>query len=331
MNQFVTLAHGNGGRLTRELIENYFAKYLTNPLLDTQHDSARLPPLSRPLVVTSDSFTVQPLVFPGGDIGSLAIHGTVNDLAVSGATPRFLTLNAILEEGFKFSLLEQILQSMAEAVEQTGVQLVTGDTKVVRKGEGSGLYLSMSGLGTLACETLHINKIQAGDAILVSGPIGDHGACVMMAREEFELESKLKSDCASIVSLATQLYDLEGLRFMRDPSRGGLGTILHEILHSTGLGAQLVEQQIPLRKEVKSLCEMLGFEPLHLACEGRIVAVVNEGSAAEALARWQSLPEGKDASMVGQVKNSPQVSMITELGGERVIRELEEEPLPRIC
>jgi hydrogenase expression/formation protein HypE len=329
----ISLAHGNGGRFMRELINTVFARHLGNPLLDVHSDASRLPALDGDLMVTTDGFTVQPLEFPGGTIGSLSVHGTVNDLAVSGAVPHFLTVSAFIEEGFEMAQLERIVASMAQAAAKEGVSVVAGDTKVVRRGEGGGLYLSVTGIGVRARHLqLGMGRIQAGDAVLVSGPVGDHGIAVMLAREQFGLSGELRSDAASVLPLAQALWPLPGLRFMRDPTRGGLATVMHEISHATALQVRLRQPDIPVRDEVWSVCQMLGYDPLFLACEGRAVAVVDAREADEALGRWKALPEGAGAAIIGRVVAArASVVLETEFGGERLLDELEEAPLPRIC
>jgi hydrogenase expression/formation protein HypE len=329
----ISLAHGNGGHYMRELIEQLFARHFGNPLLDVNTDAARLPPLDGELMVTTDGFTVQPLEFPGGTIGSLAVHGTVNDLAVSGATPHYLTLSAFIEEGFEIAQLERIVVSLARAAREANIVVVAGDTKVVRRGEGGGLYLSATGIGVKPKHLqLGLNKIQPGDAVLVSGPVGDHGISVMLAREQFGLHGALLSDAASVLPLTQALLPLSGLRFMRDPTRGGLATVMHEISRTTQLNVRLQHCAIPVREQVSVVCEMLGYDPLFLACEGRVVAVVEAAQASAALARWQALPQGQDAAIIGSVgKGRAQVVLETELGGERLLQELEDDPLPRIC
>jgi hydrogenase expression/formation protein HypE len=329
----ITLAHGNGGRLMRQLINDVFTAELGNPILDTQVDASALPPIEGELMMSTDSFTVNPLEFPGGNIGSLAIHGTVNDLAVSGAVPRYLSLAAIIEEGLEISTLQRIVQAMAVAARAANVQIVCGDTKVVPRGEGSGVYLNTTGIGVLHNNLqLDSQKIQEGDRILVSGPVGDHGAAVLLAREQFGLKGRLQSDAATVSPLCQLLYDLPGLRFMRDPTRGGLATVLHEVQQTTGLGMRIQQTQIPIRDEVQSVCDILGYDPLYLACEGRVVAIVKEEHAQEALTGWRGLSQGELAKIIGQVTSSTsRVVLETELGGERVLEELEDDPLPRIC
>lgn len=329
----ILLAHGNGGRLMHELITEIFARHLANPLLDTDADAVTLPPLDGDLMVTTDGFTVQPLEFPGGNLGSLAVHGVVNDLAVAGADPRYLTLSALIEEGLDVDVLDRLIASFATAARASGVVVVAGDTKVVRRGEGGGLYLTVAGIGVKrALAPLGIETIVPGDVVLVSGPVGDHGIAVMLAREQFGLSGDLRSDSASVLPLAQAVRDLPGLRFMRDPTRGGLATVAHEIARASGHSVMLNQRSVPLRPEVVSVCEMLGYDPYFLACEGRIVAVVDAVSAEAVLARWQALPQGRDACIIGRIEaGDGRVILETELGGRRVLDELEDDPLPRIC
>lgn len=329
----ITLAHGNGGHYMRQLIEEIFAVHLANPVLDAKADAVVLPDTRGVLLMSVDGFTVQPLEFPGGDIGSLAVHGTVNDLAVSGALPRYLSLSAIIEEGLELSTLERCIKSMAAAAREANVDIVCGDTKVVPRGEGSGLYFTTTGIGVRHKHLdLGLKNIKAGDCLLVSGSVGDHGTAIMLAREQFGLRGDIQSDSASVIPLCKALYDLPGLRFMRDPTRGGLATVLHEINRATETGIRVKEVNIPLKDPVVSVCDMLGYDPMFLACEGRVVAVVDKDSASQALAAWQKLPQGKDAQIIGEmVDDVERVVLETEIGGERVLQELEDDPLPRIC
>jgi hydrogenase expression/formation protein HypE len=331
----VSLAHGNGGRYMRELIEDIFARHLANPLLDTGTDAAVLPWNSADgdLAFTTDSFTVQPIEFPGGNIGSLAVHGTTNDLAVAGAVPKYLSLGVLLEEGLEFAVLERVVAGIASAAREIGVVVAAGDTKVVRRGEGGGIYLNTSGIGVRnRALRLGTGEIRAGDALLVSGPVGDHGIAVMLAREQFGLRGDLQSDAASVLPITLALATFPGLRFMRDPTRGGLATVAHEIVHATKLGVVLDETRVPVRDPVRSVCEMLGYDPYFLACEGRVVAVVAGDQADAVLAALRALPCARDAAIIGYVREQPaRVVLRTPLGGERVIEELEDDPLPRIC
>jgi hydrogenase expression/formation protein HypE len=330
----ICLAHGNGGRLMRELIEQIFARHLAHPQLNIQADAVPIElPSDSEILFTTDGFTVQPLEFPGGNIGSLAVHGTVNDLAVAGALPRYLSLNAFIEEGLEIATLERIVKGIAEACADADVRIMAGDTKVLRRGEGGGLYLATTGVGIKPRHLrLGMQQIQPGDQVLLSGPVGDHGVCVMLAREQFGMRGDLQSDAASVLPLAQAISGLSGLRFMRDPTRGGLATVCHEISRATGLRVLLQDNAIPVRDPVRSVCEILGYDPLYLACEGRIVAVVAAAQAPTALAAWQQLPAGRDAAIIGQLTDDkPYVELRTEWGGARLLEELEDDPLPRIC
>ena len=330
----IGLAHGNGGRFMRELIQEVFARHLGGGVLDTDLDACPLPALPEGEVVfTTDGFTVQPLEFPGGDIGSLAVHGTTNDLAVAGATPLYLSLNVFIEEGLEVELLDRVIGSLARAAREAGVQVAAGDTKVLRRGEGGGLYLATTGIGVRPHGlALSMKQIRPGDCLLVSGSVGDHGISVMLAREQFGLSGDLMSDAASVLPFTRALLELDGLRFMRDPTRGGLATVAHEIARATGCSVRLSEAAIPVRDTVRSVCEMLGYDPYYLACEGRVVAVVAPEAAQAALAAWRGLPDGADAALIGQVDADGRPVVIeTELGGRRMLEELEDDPLPRIC
>lgn len=317
----------------RRLIEDIFAKHLSNELLNTDSDAALLPKQNQMLMTTVDGFTVQPVIFPGGNIGSLCIHGTVNDLAVSGAIPKFLTLGVIIEEGLPFDTLDELVKSMAEAANECGVKVVCGDTKVVPRGQGSEVYFTTTGIGYKSSIVNYSTKlIQPGDKILISGTIGDHGAAIMLAREQFGLSGNLQSDSASVISFCQSVYGLNGVRFMRDPTRGGIASVLHEFNHATGLGINMNEADSPVRDEVITICNMLGYEPYYLANEGRVVAVVDADIAEQVLSIWKNLPDGGQASIVGEITaQHQQVVLQTELGGERIMHELSDTPLPRIC
>jgi len=331
-DQYIQLAYGNGGRFMRELIDNLFAYHLHNPLLDTHADAAVIPSNNnQEIMVTTDGFTVKPLEFPGGNIGSLAVHGTVNDLCVSGALPKYLTLNAFIEEGLEIAQLDRIILSLATAARDSNVVVVAGDTKVLARGEGGGLYLATTGIGERK-RKLGMEQIAPNDVVLISGSIGDHGTAVMLAREQFGMRGDLHSDSASVLPLAQALWQIPGLKFMRDPTRGGLASVLHEICQVTGLSVRLFEPQIPIRDSVRSVCEMLGYDPYYLACEGRIVAVVAAETADLALATLQAFPSVPPAAKIGLLsEGEPHLILETELGGERFLEQLEDEPLPRIC
>ena len=330
----IALAHGNGGRFMRELIETVFAHHLKNEFLDTQVDAARLSIDigSGEIMVTTDGFTVEPLEFPGGNIGSLAVHGTVNDLAVSGATPLYLTLSAFIEEGLEIALLDRILESMAQACRDSNVHVVAGDTKVLRRGQGGGIYFTMTGIGVRSSKvSLGVDQICPGDSILLSGSVGDHGTAILLAREQFGLSGDIKSDSASVFPITQALLGIPGLRFMRDPTRGGIATVAHEIAHATGVSLHLKETSIPVRDPVRAVCDMLGYDPLYLASEGRVVAVLDSANAELALNQLKGLGYS-DAAIIGTVKSGgAQVILETDLGGMRILAELEDDPLPRIC
>lgn len=329
----ISLAHGNGGRFMRELIEQLFACHLANSGLDVQADAATLPLQNEQLLFTTDGFIVQPLEFPGGDIGALAVHGTCNDLAVAGAEPKYLSLNAFIEEGMAIEQLERLIRSLARTAAETGVKVVAGDTKVLPRGEGSGLYLATTGIGIrLPGPPLGMEQIRPGDRILVSGPVGDHGIAVMLAREQFGLRGDLQSDAGSVLPLTRAALDFDDLRFMRDPTRGGLATVCHELARATGHDLRLQQKSIPVRDPVASVCEILGYDPLFLACEGRVVAVVGAAQSEQLLQHWHTLPKGKEAAIIGEVHpGEGRVLLKTGLGGERLLEELEDDPLPRIC
>ncbi len=328
----ITLAHGNGGRFMRELIEEVFARNLAESELDVQADAAPIALHSDDVLITTDGFIVQPLEFPGGDIGSLAVHGTTNDLAVAGARPLYLTLNAFIEEGLEIAVLDRIVASLARAARAAGVQVQAGDTKVLQRGEGGGLYLATTGVGErLPGVQPALANIRDGDVALVSGTIGDHGAAVMLAREDFGLSGDLVSDSAPVMELTETLMTFDGLRFMRDPTRGGIASVANEIVRATGLGVRL-EASVPVKEPVQSVCDMLGYDPFYLASEGRVFAVIAAEQAEAALAAWRALPAGKDAARAGRITaNDERVILETPLGGERFLDELEDDPLPRIC
>jgi hydrogenase expression/formation protein HypE len=328
----ISLAHGNGGRLMHELIEEVFAPALGNPYLDTRADAVPLPMAAdRELVVTTDGFTVQPLEFAGGNIGSLAVHGTVNDLAVSGADPQFMTLSVFLEEGLELGVLRRVISALGDAARASGVAVVAGDTKVVGRGDCDGIYLAVTGIGFRPLGSrLGLDQVEPGDRLIVSGPVGAHGAAVMLARQEFGLRGDLSSDAASVWPQAQALLTVPGLRFMRDPTRGGLATVAHEFARATQLSVHLSEAQIPVSDPVQSVCELLGFDPLYLACEGRLVAVVAAATAERALTALRTV--APHATLIGEMRaGPPRVVLATAFGGMRMLDELEDDPLPRIC
>ena len=336
-DRYISLAHGNGGRYMRELIAEIFARHLSDPQqadsLDVTLDAAPIELEEGEVCMTTDGFIVQPLEFPGGDIGSLAVNGTVNDLAVSGARPKYLSLNAFIEEGLEIATLERIVASLAEAARTAGVKVVAGDTKVLPRGEGGGLYLATTGVGVRPASVgLGMHHIRPGDRIVASGPIGDHGICVMLARQDFQISGNVLSDCGNVIELCRTAMAFGGLRFMRDPTRAGLAGVSYEIAQQAGVTVRLVETDVPVRDSVKMVCEMLGYDPYYLACEGRCIAIVAPDEADSLLAAWQRLPSGEGAAIIGTVEEgAPRIVLETELAGERILDDLEEDPLPRIC
>jgi hydrogenase expression/formation protein HypE len=331
----VQLAHGGGGKLTARLIETLFAPAFKNPWLEPLGDGAVVTVGKERLAFTTDTFVVKPIFFPGGDIGSLAVHGTVNDLAMCGAEPLFLSAGLVLEEGFAMRDLERVVAAMAAACARVGVSLVTGDTKVVDRGKGDGVYVNTSGVGRVR-DGVEVGpaRAQVGDAVLVSGPVGDHGIAVMAAREGIDFETELVSDSAPVVAAVRALLDAApDTHVLRDPTRGGLATALSEIATSSKVGIRLEEAEIPVRDEVRGACELLGFDPLYVACEGRFLAIVPGPRGEAALAAVRSAPGGEGARLVGRVvaEDPGRVVLRTRIGSHRLLERLSGEQLPRIC
>ncbi len=331
----VELAHGGGGRKTARLIEALFAPAFRNPQLEPLGDGAILAVGAERLAFTTDTFVVKPAFFPGGDIGSLAVHGTVNDLAMCGAHPLFLSAGYLLEEGFPMRDLSRVVESMAAACRAVGVSLVTGDTKVVDRGKGDGIYVNTSGIGRVR-EGVEVGPHRAavGDAVIVSGPVGDHGIAVMAAREGIEFETRLVSDSAPVVEpVAALLEAVPDTHALRDPTRGGLATALCEIALSSRVGIRLEEAEIPVREEVRGACELLGFDPLYVACEGRFLAIVPGARAGAALDAIHSRPGGEGARRIGAVVGDDPGRLVlrTRIGSHRLLERLSGEQLPRIC
>ncbi len=334
-NTTVLLGHGSGGKMTADLLKQFFLPAFANPALDLLNDQAVLTTQGVRLAFTTDSFVVSPLFFPGGDIGRLAVHGTINDLAMCGAIPLVLSGAFILEEGFPLTDLQRITDSMAQACRDTGVALVTGDTKVVEKGKGDGVFITTSGIGLVAHDlTISADQAQPGDHILVSGPIGDHGIAVLSAREGLAFETTLESDTAPLHTLVQAMLEVSReIHCLRDPTRGGLATTLNELVVSSQVGMKIDEQAIPVREQVRGACEMLGLDPLYVACEGRLVAIVAERDAHAVLSRMRAHPLGSDARRIGRVvsEHPGTLAMRTVLGSERVVEVLSGAQLPRIC
>ncbi len=331
----ITMSHGAGGKATHTLIEAVFVDAFRNPLLEPLEDSARLHFNGATVAMTTDSYVVSPLFFPGGDIGDLAVNGTVNDLSVAGAVPLYLSAGFILEEGFAVADLERIVASMQAAAQAAGVQVVTGDTKVVQKGKADGCYINTAGVGVVEHEgTLGVANAQPGDVILVSGPIGDHGVTIMLARGELDIEADVVSDTAPLNGLVAGLLEATpGVRALRDATRGGVATILNEIAAAAGVGVLVAEDDIPVRPQVRGAAELLGIDPMYVACEGRLVAVVDPAQADAALAALRGHPQGREAAVIGKVTAEPPgvVQLKTAFGGTRVVDLLVGDPLPRIC
>jgi hydrogenase expression/formation protein HypE len=331
----ITMAHGAGGKATQTLIEAIFLDELRNPLLEPLEDAARLQISGARLALTTDSYVVAPLFFPGGDIGDLAVNGTVNDLATSGAVPMFLSAGFILEEGFPVADLTRIVRSMRAAAEAAGVKVVTGDTKVVQKGKADGCYINTAGVGAIEHNLdLGVAHARPGDAIIVSGPIGDHGVTIMLARGELDIEADVVSDTAPLNGLVASLLEAtSGVRALRDATRGGVATILNEIAKSADVGVQVSENEIPVRDVVRGAAELLGIDPMYVACEGRLVAVVDGDAADHALAAMRAHPLGEQAAVIGHVTADPPgiVQLKTAFGGSRIVDLLVGDPLPRIC
>ncbi|MBP7582014.1 MAG: hydrogenase expression/formation protein HypE [Vogesella sp.] len=329
------MTHGSGGRAMAQLVDELFAPAFRNDYLAQGNDQAILPPPGGRLAIATDSHVISPLFFPGGDIGSLAVHGTVNDLAMGGATPLYLSAGFILEEGLPLADLQRIVHSMAAAARDAGVCIVTGDTKVVERGHGDGVYISTTGIGVVADGVqLCGSQARPGDAILVSGTLGEHGMAVMSQRDNLGFASPIVSDSAALHTLAAALMAASpGLRLMRDPTRGGLATTLNEIARQSGVGMQLQEDAIPLQPAVRAACEFLGLDPLYVANEGKLIAVCPAAEADAALAALRAHPLGRHAANIGQVVADPHhfVRVRTPFGGERLLDWLAGEMLPRIC
>jgi len=334
----ITLSHGSGGKATHNLIEGLFAQAFANPVLDPLDDAAVCPldGVDARLAFTTDSYVVSPLFFPGGDIGELAVYGTVNDLAVAGATPRFLAAAFILEEGFPIADLRRIVHSMGQAAEAAGVVIATGDTKVVERGKADGLYINTTGVGVVRSDAaVSVAGARPGDRVLVSGRIAEHGIAVMLARDDLAIETDVASDTAPLNGLAAALLDRLGadVHCLKDPTRGGVATACNEIALQSGVAIALVESAVPVRPDVRGACELLGIDPLHIANEGKLLAVVAHQRAEEALEVMRAHPAGTHAALVGDVLEEPDgmVFVRTGIGGRRVLDMLVGDALPRIC
>lgn len=333
----ILLSHGSGGKLSHELIKNIFVKYFNNDFLNAQTDASLIKTNDGELSFTTDSYVVDPIFFPGGNIGKLAVCGTVNDLAVSGATPLYLSCGFIIEEGFAIDKLEMIVRSMANEAARAGVKIITGDTKVVNKGKCDKVFINTAGIGKMTAIRRHIgfgNAIKPGDKIIVNGSLGDHGIAILAARESLSFKSDVVSDCAPLNELIDHFSkNPEAIKFMRDATRGGLATVLCELAEEKNLGIELREERIPVKEVVAGACEVFGFDPLYLANEGKVVVVVDGNCAQDILNEMKKHPLGMHASIIGEIveTNPKKVLLKTAIGGQRILDMLAGEMLPRIC
>jgi len=332
----ILLGHGSGGDMMHELISDLFISHFGNHILNEQTDSAILPAGSDDIAFTTDSFVIDPIFFPGGNIGKLAVCGTINDLAVSGAEPLYISVSFIIEEGFPFSDLENIVISLADEAKKAGVLIVTGDTKVVNKGKCDKIFINTAGIGSLNKENRNISKsmnLKAGDVIIINGSIGDHGMAVMNARESFNFRTTVESDCACLNQLIKEIVDKCTVKFMRDPTRGGVATVMNELAQKTNLGIELSESDIPINSGVKAMCEILGFNPLHIANEGKVVIVADEKEGLKIIDILKNNILGKQSSVIGRVVSDHpgKVVLKSETGGRRIVDSLSGDQLPRIC
>ena len=332
MDEIITLDYGSGGKKTSRLIESMILPALNNPVLGELGDGAVLEGAEK-LVFSTDSFVVDPIFFPGGDIGKLSVCGTVNDIAMCGGVPKFLSCSFILEEGFPVKELEKVIGSISAACKKAGVQIVTGDTKVVEKGRGDKIYINTAGIGVLKYPGLSPKAIREGDKVLVSGTVGDHGTAVMLARNGM-MQGEIRSDCAPLNALAEAVLSCGArVRVLRDPTRGGVATTLNEFVEGSGLGIEIGEESIPVRPQVKSACELLGLDPLYCANEGKLLCIVAPEDAEKVLAAMKRLPEGENAALIGSVsaRYPGKLVMNTAFGGSRILQKLTGAQLPRIC
>ena len=331
----VDMSHGSGGRAMAKLIDELFVKHLDNAFLRQGNDSASFDMTASRMVMATDGHVISPLFFPGGDIGSLAVHGTVNDVAMMGAKPLYLSAGFILEEGFPLADLDRIVMSMAEAARSTGVSIVTGDTKVVEQGKGDGVFITTAGIGIVPeGVTISGDRARVGDAILISGSMGDHGIAILSKRENLEFETTIESDSAALNGLVADMVKaVPQIHCLRDPTRGGLATTLNELATQSGIGMQLNESAIPVKPQVAAACELLGLDPLYVANEGKLIAICAAQDAGNLLSVMRDHPLGKEAAVIGRVVEDRHhlVQMETCLGGQRVVDWLAGEQLPRIC
>ena len=331
----INLGHGSGGELTRKLLDDIIFKTFSNPFLDQKHDGA-LVSIDGPIAISTDSFVITPIFFKGGDIGSLAVHGTVNDVAMCGAIPKYLSLSFIVEEGLAMSDFVKIVQSIKKAADTSGVQIITGDTKVVERGKGDKIFINTTGFGLVHPKAnIAVNNIRSGDHIIVNGNIAQHGMAIMSERKGLAFESAIESDSTNLNFLVADLLDRfgENIKLLRDPTRGGLGTVLHEIANDTKKGIAIKETELPIEKQVMAACEMLGLDPLYVANEGVFLVIADPTIAEDVLSVMRNHAKGKNSATIGVVcdEHPKKVVMTSEIGGKRIVSPLVGEQLPRIC
>lgn len=337
MSEFITMAHGNGGATMQKLIHDYFVQAFMNPILAQGEDQARLPLTNftqdgQQLAFSTDSFVIDPIFFPNGNIGKLAVCGTANDVAVCGAIPKYLSCGFILEEGFPLSELQQIIQSMADCCREHHIQIVTGDTKVVPKGAVDKIFINTSGIGVIPHYLdWGVHQIQAGDQVIVSGTLGDHGATILNLRENLGIQTALESDCAVLTPLIDLLRPIQGVKAVRDATRGGVNAVLHEFAQAQQLGIRIEEQALPIRQEVRGICELLGLDPLNFANEGKLVIIASPEKAQDILTALRAHPLGENAALIGEVTEDKKVRAVGIFGQSRLLDLPTTEPLPRIC
>ena len=331
----IQLAHGGGGKLTQKLISSLFYPYFKNEYLEQEHDSAQITLTNNKIAFTTDSFVVDPLFFPGGNIGDLAVNGTVNDLLCSGATPKYLSAGFIIEEGFSIEKLKEIVHTMAQAAQKAGVYIVTGDTKVIERNRGDQIYINTSGIGTIDKQvSISPTRAKPGDRIIVTGPIGEHGTCILSTRNNLGFESQIKSDTASLNEMVQRLLEeLPDIHVLRDPTRGGLSSTLNEIAQTAHVGIEIDEESLPISEGVNAACELLGLDPLYIANEGILLVFVEEREAERALNIIKDSEHGEQARIIGQVVESTNNEVVLKcaFGNKRIIEMMSGEQLPRIC
>lgn len=335
-SEVITLSNGSGGKATNDLINNLFYKYFNNDILSQKNDSAVLPPINNKIAISTDSFVIDPIFFNGGDIGKLSICGTVNDISMSGAKPIYISVGFIIEEGFEIKQLEKIVKSMAYTAKEAGVKIVTGDTKVVEKGNCDKIYINTTGIGIINDNNHYYsgNMVKDGDIILINGTIGDHGMCIMNQRENLEFDVKLKSDCCLLNELIKEILSVSNnIKVLRDPTRGGVATTLNEIIEHSNISMEIKEENIPVKKEVAAICDILGLDPLYIANEGKVIVIVDKKDAEMVLNVMKKNKVGKDSVILGKAiqDGKNKLYLKTQLGGKRLVSMPEGELLVRIC